>query len=87
MIIDAKTVFAITGSVIVVYILVKGEFKAAFKAVGEAVDEIGNAVDPTNQDNIFNRGANEVGSVLTGDDNFNLGSWLYDQLHGDNNGE
>lgn len=45
---------------------------------GDAVQ----AVNPVNPDNVFYGGTNAVGEALTGDEDFNLGSWLYDQIHG-----
>lgn len=44
----------------------------------EAAAAVGRAVDPTSDQNIFYRGTNRVGEVLTGEAGFSLGSWLYD---------
>jgi len=72
-----KPIF-IVGAVAVVGIYLLS--RAAGKAVGEGL----NAITPTNPDNIFARGVNAVGDILTDgsdDDNFELGSWIYDITH------
>ncbi len=51
------------------------------KKAGDTVQEAANAVNPTNPDNIFYGGVNEVGSAVTGDEHFSLGSWIYDITH------
>ncbi len=53
--------------------------KAATEAVGTAAE----AVNPVNNDNIFYQGVNAVGEKLTGRENFDLGTWIYDITHGD----
>ena len=42
---------------------------------------IGRAINPTSRDNIFYQGTNDVGSILTQNDDFDLGSWIYDQVN------
>lgn len=49
------------------------------KSAGDAL----NAVNPTNNDNIFYSGVNSVGGALSDDDNFSLGSWVYDVFNKD----
>ncbi len=44
--------------------------------------QVANAVSPTNPDNVFAEGVDNVGASLTGDKNFKLGAWIYDQIHG-----
>jgi hypothetical protein len=39
------------------------------------------AIPPTNPDNIFYSGVNNIGASLTGQENFSLGVWLYDITH------
>lgn len=39
------------------------------------------SVDPTSDENIFYRGVNKIGAVLTGQSSFNLGHWIYDVWH------
>ena len=70
--INANTVtvltIALTG--VAVYYFAK-------KEAGDAL----NAVNPTSQDNIFYGGANSVGAIISGNDEFNLGRWIYDITH------
>lgn len=63
---------AVVG-VVVVYL--------AEKKAREAAADIGQAINPVNNDNIFASGVDSVGSKLTGNENFKLGSWIYDQFH------
>ena len=39
------------------------------------------AITPTNPENIFYTGVNSLGSTITGQQDFNLGVWLYDITH------
>lgn len=50
---------------------------------GEAVLAVGNAVNPVNPDNIFNSGVNAIGSSISGDSEWTLGTWIYDVTHKD----
>lgn len=45
------------------------------------VSSAGQAVNPLNNDNIFYSGANALGASLTGQENFNLGHYIYDLTH------
>jgi hypothetical protein len=45
------------------------------------VRDMGQAVNPLNNDNIFAAGVDSVGANLTGDKNFKLGGWIYDVFH------
>lgn len=45
--------------------------------------EAGQAIDPTSENNVFYSGVNAVGKSLTGQENFDLGGWLYDKIHGE----
>lgn len=69
-----KTALIIGGVVLVLGYL-------AVKKTAETLDKVGEAFNPFNSQNIFYRGTNEVGAVITGDDSFNLGSWMWDALH------
>jgi len=51
------------------------------RQAGEALDKVGQAVNPTSDQNLAYKGVNSVGEALTGDDAFSLGSWLYDLTH------
>jgi hypothetical protein len=53
----------------------------AQKKTREAVSATLDAVNPVNDENIFYSGVNAVGEKLTGDERFNLGSWLYEKLN------
>ncbi|MDL0433960.1 hypothetical protein QPM17_22730 [Marinobacter sp. TBZ242] len=48
----------------------------------ETVKDVGNAVNPTNPDNVFYEGVNGVGEAVTGDEHFSLGGWIYERFHG-----
>lgn len=63
------------------YFLGKYIVKDASAEIGEAAGRVGQAINPTSDQNIFYKGVNSIGAALTGDDNFNLGSWTYDVLH------
>jgi len=43
--------------------------------------DVGQAINPVNNDNIFYQSTNAIGAKLTGDSNFNLGRWIYDKIH------
>lgn len=62
--------------------------KKTADAVGDAIDGVENAVgsvvekiNPFSNKNIIYSGVNEIGAVITQNDDFSLGVWLYDQLH------
>lgn len=50
-------------------------------AVGEVVGRVGTAINPASDQNLVNRGVSAVGSALTGDKSWSLGSWLYDRFN------
>ncbi len=59
---------------------------AGFFIVRGLIDGAGDAisaVNPVSRDNIFYRGVNAVGAVLSGDEGFTLGGAIYDAAHGD----
>jgi hypothetical protein len=61
---------------------------AAYYSASKAkqlAEKAGAAIDPTSTENVFYQGVNKVGATLTGKDNFNLGFWIYDKLHGGDN--
>jgi hypothetical protein len=47
----------------------------------ETAGDVGHAISPTNNDNIFAAGVDSVGAKLSGDENFKLGVWLYDVVN------
>ena len=54
--------------------------KAAAEAV-EVAESAVEAITPTNPENIFYSGVSSVGEAITGDENWTLGSAIYDMLH------
>jgi hypothetical protein len=42
---------------------------------------IAESIDPTSPENIFYQGVNSVGEILTEDETFDLGHWIYDASH------
>ena len=52
------------------------------RAGAQAVKDVGNAVNPTNPENVFYEGVNSTGEALTGDEDFTLGGWIYETIHG-----
>lgn len=75
---DAK-VYVIGGSIIglVVLVILWQARKDAIKVVGT----VANAVNPVNPNNVFAGSVNAVGSALSGNSSWSLGSWLYDTTH------
>jgi hypothetical protein len=59
-----------------------GLFYAKHKAA-QAVNDIGQAINPVNDGNIFNQGVLAVGRKLTGNNAWSLGGWIYDITHSD----
>lgn len=64
-------------------ILVGGYFlgKKAARAAVSAGDAIGEAVNPTSENNLIYKGLNAVGDTLddaSDNDSFSLGGWIYD---------
>lgn len=49
-----------------------------YQKAKQVAEDIGNAIDPTSQDNIFYGGANAITREVTGDPNATLGSKIYD---------
>jgi hypothetical protein len=67
----------IVGVLIIGY-LVK---EKAAKAIPDAAKAVGQAINPINDQNIFYTGVNAVGGYVSGKDNWNLGSAIYDWTH------
>lgn len=59
----------------------EGVFDRAEARRDAIVGTVATAVNPTNPDNLAYRGVNAVGSRLTGDASFSLGSWVYDLIN------
>ncbi|MEY8198688.1 MAG: hypothetical protein RPS47_05565 [Colwellia sp.] len=47
----------------------------------EAAGVVGDALNPVNDGNIFNRAVLAVGRKITGNKTWSLGGWLYDITH------
>ena len=53
----------------------------AEKKVRAVSNDVIDAIDPTDPNNIFASGVDNVGASLTGNKNFKLGAWIYDVFH------
>lgn len=53
----------------------------AQKKAMELAGDVGHAINPINNDNIFASGVDSVGAKLTGNERFSLGGWIYDKVH------
>lgn len=71
-----KQLLMLIGSGALAFLYLKGKIE-------KTAAQVGNAVNPVNPDNIFYGGVNEIGSSLTGDEHFSLGSWIYEKIHGE----
>lgn len=80
---DQATILWGLAGVAGAYFLGKYIVKDATAEVGAAASKVGNAINPVSDENIFYRGVNSVGAAISGNENFNLGSWTYDILHQD----
>lgn len=72
---DSQTVLVIAGVVVVLAYLAQRQTVKAVQAVRESVD-------PTSPENLAYQGVNKVGGALTGRDDFSLGVWIYEKIHG-----
>lgn len=73
---NAVTVIAIGVTGVVVAYIIANRATAAAEAVGQAVN-------PTNPDNIFHSAVNGVGRYVSGDPYWTLGGQVYDWLNDD----
>lgn len=51
------------------------------RKAGNAASAVAEAVNPVSDKNIAYRTVNQVGTAITGDSEFSLGSWFYDLTH------
>jgi len=51
------------------------------KTISDGATAAAQSINPVNKDNIFSSGVNSVGVILTDDENFTLGGWVYDKTH------
>lgn len=79
----AKFLASPTGTVLVVGVLGVVVMSVAAYGAKSAADNAVEAISPTNPDNIFASGVNNIGKSLSGKDNWNLGGWIYDITHAD----
>lgn len=56
---------------------------AIAQGITDAGNAVGQAVNPTSDKNLAYRGVNAVGSAVSGDSSWSLGTWVYDLLHPD----
>ena len=61
--------------------LTGGLVGSASDLVFGAASGVVGALSPYNNSNIFYSGANKLGSAITQEKEFNLGTWIYDKTH------
>lgn len=66
------------GGVVIVGAVIYYGYKFVSGTVETAKDVVKKDLNPTSDKNLAYRGVNAVGEAITGDQNFSLGSWLYD---------
>ncbi|MBO9490740.1 hypothetical protein J7384_10245 [Endozoicomonas sp. G2_1] len=66
-----------TGAVIAIAVI----GAAALYYSSKKAADVGQAVNPVNDDNIFNQGVLSVGRKITGNPHWTLGGWIYDITH------
>jgi hypothetical protein len=71
---DAR-VLAVAGAVVLV-----GAYYLSRKG-SEAARTVASAIDPTSANNIFYRGVNGAGEVVSGNKDFSLGVWAWELLN------
>lgn len=74
--IKAETVLIGVGVAVGIYLLYRTLNKA-----GEVAGDVVDAINPLNSENIFYSGVNNIGALLTGNDDFSLGAAVYDAEH------
>lgn len=82
---DTKAI-VIGGSIIAVAALivlwrVRKDAIAIGGAAVEGAKQLGTAINPVNPDNAFAGAVNSVGSAISTNQSWTLGSWLYDVTH------
>jgi hypothetical protein len=74
---EREIVYGVVAGLIVAGLIYAG--KKAADVVKETAAAAAKALDPTSDNNFAYRGANAVGGILTGDENYTVGSWWYDK--------
>jgi len=81
---DALIVGGAALAILLVGWLAKRQVGAAIDSVVETVAPIVPYVNPADSNNVVYQANAWVGAQLTGDPNFTLGNWLYDETHDGN---
>lgn len=71
------------GLALVVTVIGAGFVYYSANKAKQAVNDVGQAFNPVNQDNIFASGVNAVGAKISGNGHWSLGGWIYDITHDD----
>ena len=69
------------GMITAAAVIAAGALYIAEKKAAQVASDLGQAVNPLNDSNVFASGVDSVGAKLTGNQNFSLGVWIYDKLH------
>lgn len=72
-----KTQIALFGVAVVAAVLL---MPSLTRKAGQVAADVGAAINPLNQNNVFNTGFNATTKAVTGSD-LTLGSWLYEKLN------
>lgn len=56
----------------------KNKVAGAVDAVADAAAAVAPYVNPADSNNIINQGVGAIGGAISGDENWSLGTWLYD---------
>jgi len=51
------------------------------KNIADGAAAAAQSINPVNDENIFNQGVLAVGQKITGNQNWTLGGWIYDETH------
>lgn len=70
-----------TGALVVGGVIVAVGVYVAQKKAKETAEQALQAINPVNNDNVFNQGVSAVGRKLSGNSNWTLGGWIYDITH------
>lgn len=70
------------GAVAVGLVVLGGFAYLGAKKTRETAGEVGEAINPLNNDNVFASGVDAVGARLSGEANWSLGGWIYDVVNG-----
>lgn len=73
---DWRAYIALTGALIALYMVTRGE-------VAKGVSAVAGAVNPFNRDNVFYGAAEQFGAIVTDTPiaDFSLGAWIWEKTH------